>query len=88
MRLMDAQAGNVDSAAFQTLDRDRYHYRMVQVSLSAAANVKVQGRNAPDLPWIDIYTFSASGAQSISVWREMRASVTGNTGTVTVHLDI
>lgn len=87
-RLLNADASaSVDSAAVNVPARERDAYRIVQVVISAAATVKIQGRAATDLPWVDVKEYTADGADAVAMFPEMRASVTGNTGTVTVELD-
>jgi len=87
-RLLNADVtASVDSAAVGVSRRSRDDYRLVQVVISAAATVSIQGRAAADLPWVEVKEYTASGADPVAMFPEMRASVTLNTGTVTVELD-
>lgn len=72
------------SATSDTLNQstrgDRPAY--VQVEISAAATVKVQGRVSSSYSWVDLYTFTASGMAQVPRPTQLRLSITGNTGTV------
>jgi hypothetical protein len=61
---------------------DRREYGRCQVEITAAATVKIQGRIAVTAPWVDLKTYTASGADVVALFPEMRIDVTGNTGTV------
>lgn len=87
MRLITTSLAAEDGNPYQTPFETRGVYRPVQVALTAAATVKIQGRAAPDLPWVDLVEITASGAEAVFAMREVRASVTGNTGDVEVEYD-
>lgn len=54
----------------------------VQVSISAAATVTVEGRLSVDAPWVSLTELTADGIQPIALVTQLRFSVSGNTGTV------
>lgn len=58
---------------------------IVQVVISAAATVVIQGSN-DGTNWTTIDTFTASGGKIIAIFAQTRAVISGNTGTVTVTL--
>lgn len=85
-------ASNVTAASVDTdpvffESQDRGIFRPLQVDISSAATVSVQGRNAPDMNWIEVASFTATGADSVMVFREMRTQISGNDGSVTVDID-
>jgi hypothetical protein len=66
----------------------RGNYRPLQVSMTGVATVVFQGRNDPDLPWVNLLQFTESGAAAVALMREVRADMTGNDGAVSVELDV
>lgn len=59
-----------------------------QVSIATTATVNIEGRCDPAAPWVVIATLSASGAQAVELFREMRLNVTAWTaGNVDAWLD-
>jgi len=62
--------------------------RAFQVDISSAATVVLQGRATPSMNWQDITSVTSSGVTEVTVMPEMRATITGNTGTVNAALDV
>lgn len=87
MRLIDTTDASLDGDSFVTQGFNRGGWRAVQVEITTAATVTVQGRCAADMPWVDLVEMTESGADMVSHMPRMRAVVTGNTGTVRVELD-
>ncbi|NRA98170.1 MAG: hypothetical protein HRU14_18405 [Planctomycetes bacterium] len=88
MRILDTTSAAETGSAFQTLFERRGGYRALQADISAAGTVTVEGRNAPDMEWVTLATFTSTGAEMVATMREFRASVAGNTGTVKVEIDV
>ena len=86
MRLIST-AINEDGAAMQTTFEVRGAFRPVHVEITVAATVSIQGRAAPDLDWFELASFTATGIETVATMREMRASVTLNTGNVEAEFD-
>lgn len=76
MRLLDV-AANTNGAVFYIDDAERREARVVQVEITGTATVKIQGRASSDLSWIDIKTYTATGADPITLYPEMRAVSSG-----------
>lgn len=57
---------------------------LVQVEITGAATVVLQGRLSPAMPWFTIYTFTATGVAEISPVPLLRADSVIASGTVTV----
>lgn len=89
MRLLDVTT-NTDGAVFDIHidDRSEGGYATVQVQITGTATVVVQGRAAPDLGWVDIKSYTASGSDKIALFRQMRAISSGmSSATAKVELD-
>lgn len=88
MFMITAETGAaVTSPTVEVGVRVRKEYRIVQASVTAAGNIVIEGRTDPAMPWVTAHTFTASGAVSLALFKEMRAVLTGNTGTVDVFID-
>lgn len=66
---------------------------IVQVSMSVACTVRIQGRSLPTAPWVNIRltpagdtSFTASGYGTIPLFPEMRADITGGASTSDVQV--
>lgn len=63
-------------------------YCPVQVKITSSATVNVQGRVDSSMPWVTLNSFTSSGVENIRLLPEMRVSVSGNDGDVTVKAAI
>lgn len=52
---------------------------VVQFEITGTATATLEGRATPTAPWVTICTFTASGAQAISQFPQMRGNVTAYT---------
>ena len=88
-RLINAEtAASGTGDTFPVSRRSRDEYRLVQVDISAGTpNVTIQGRVATDMPWVEVIVYTASGADAVAMFPEMRAIWDTNTGTISVELD-
>ena len=60
---------------------------LVQVEITGAATVVLQGRAAPDAPWVDVFTTTVSAASGVMLFPQMRAIVSARTsGNISVWL--
>lgn len=82
-KVLNALDATGDSDVFEVDDFRSRQYILVQVTHSNTASTKLQGRIAPDMAWVDVHTFEASGAIQASVFPQMRFSATISSGTVT-----
>lgn len=57
-----------------------------EVFISTSALIVIEGRSHPSLHWHELARFTASTVASIPANAEVRAIVTGNTGTVAVRV--
>lgn len=89
MRLFNASASAAaESDTVTTQHSDRGVFRPVQATISATGTVRIRGRNAPDLAWVTLHEFTESGAETVTLMREMSGEITANTGTITLDLDV
>ena len=63
-------------------------YRVFKVVISSAATVLIQGRIHNDDAWHTIETYTATSADSVALFPQMRTSMSGNDGTVDAWLDV
>ena len=89
-KLIDAStAGSENSSvAFVTTPQRIDGYRVFKVVISGAATVLLQGRMHADDAWHTIETYTATGADSVAMFPQMRTSMSGNNGTVDAWLDV
>lgn len=59
---------------------------VVQVIITVAATVVLEGRNSPSHPWSPIGTYTSSYFGLVPMASEIRAAFTGNTGSVSVSI--
>ena len=78
----------VDTEVTNVTVEERSVYRIVQVEITAAGVVLIQGRLSSNMPWHTIETITTSDAKSIALFPHMRVSLSGNTGFVSVYLDM
>ncbi len=76
------------SVAYVTTPSRIDGYRVFKVVISSAATVLLQGRFNSDDAWHTINTYTATGAESIALFPQMRTSMSGNDGTVSAWLDV
>jgi predicted amidohydrolase len=81
-----AQASTADSTAQHVQSFAARPYVIAQVDITATATVKVQGRISDLFGWVDLHSFSASGAQQVTAMPQMRFSATITSGTVDAGL--
>ncbi len=85
MQLFSAEAGATATSAEATV-QDRRYKRPLQVVISLAATVTLEGRVNPSMPWVQLAQVIASGYTMVDVLPEIRATIAGNTGTVDAAL--
>jgi len=86
--LDDVTSGSSTGAAVQAQNYRSKEYGIVQVKITNAATVKLQGRTSANLEFEDILDSDlvASGAIRVTLFPLMRATVAGNNGTTRVEL--
>lgn len=84
-QILSTSSAAVDSSDYQ-INVGFAKTGLAQVVISAAATVNIQGRLSSSLAYVTLATVTATGIAVVPICPEMRASVTGNTGTVTVDL--
>lgn len=87
MRILSTAAASADGEAYFTQFETRGTYRPVHVDIAGSGTVSVQGRAAPDLDWVELHEFTATGAEMVAAMREVRAVVSGGGGAVEVEYD-
>ncbi len=89
MRVITSTSTTETSQTVHVQKYDQDSAKAVQVNISVAAAVTLQGRADPTGEWHTIATFASSDMiNAASLPSQVRADITGNTGTVTVDLDI
>lgn len=74
--LLDNVSANGDGAVINPQNSNRLEYGTVQVALGGgSATIKIQGRLSANMPWLDIYSFTANDSARITLFPHMRASV-------------
>lgn len=68
------------------LKHDELDELTVQVSISAAATVSVQGRLSNDAPWMELISMTADALQPIAMVPYLQFVITGNTGSVSMYV--
>jgi predicted amidohydrolase len=81
-----AQASTADSTAQNVQNFAERPYVIAQVDITATATVKVQGRISSLFGWVDLHSFTASGAQQVTAMPQMRFSATITSGTIDAAL--
>lgn len=78
MKILSGATAVAAGSVFNVASPYRFNTRPVQVQLvGTSGSVRLQGRNAPDAPWVDLGTaFTASGVQAIQLMAQVRANVT------------
>jgi hypothetical protein len=84
--LLTAAGATADSAVVYVQEFAVRPYVIAQVDITATATVKVQGRVSDLFGWVDLYSFTASGAQQVTAMPQMRFSATITSGTVDAAL--
>ena len=89
VRLFNGETGATATSSV-IVPKDRYHgtQQLWQVNETAAGTVTLQGRMSSDLPWVTVATTTGTVDALVQIWPEMRADLTGNTGTVDLALDV
>jgi len=89
-KLIDASvASTEDSATAFVTTPDRVDgFRVFKVVVSSSATILLQGRFHADDGWHTINTYTATGAESVALFPQMRTSMSGNDGTVSAWLDV
>lgn len=87
LTLFTAEAGSVTSPTVGVRTSERKEFRLVQVDISVAGTVSIQGRLGESFEWVEVTSFTASGGASISLYPQMQAVITGNTGVVDAAID-
>jgi hypothetical protein len=80
-------ATNADGPTKRVPNSYKYTYRPVQVDIVGAgsATVAVQGRIDGNSEWVDLFSTTITAIEMVAVTREVRAVVTGVSGTVAVR---
>ena len=73
-----------DSSAINFQDFELNQYALCQVEITGTCTIVVQGRIDSAFGWVDLYTFTADGAQQVAKFPQMRFSVTTLAGSDTV----
>lgn len=89
-KLIDASTASTEtsSTAYVTTPDRIDGYRLFKAVLSSTATVVLQGRFNDDDAWHTIKTYTATGADSIALWPQMRTTLADNIGTVSAWLDV
>lgn len=89
-KLIDASAASSENSAVAYVTTpDRIDgYRVFKVVISSVANVLLQGRFHADDSWHTINTYTATGAESVAMFPQMRTTMNSNNGTVSAWLDV
>lgn len=83
---METTAGDLEGAP-SGLPTTAVRYGLIaEVFISASALMVIEGRGHPSHHWHELARFTASTVQTIPANSEVRAVVTGNTGTVAVRV--
>ena len=91
VRLISASTASSEDSAVSYIthpDRRKEGYRVFTIVVSSAASVILQGRMNQDDAWHAINTYTATGAESVALFPQMRTSMSGNDGTVSAWLDV
>lgn len=59
---------------------NRVEYGVVQCKITSTGTVTIQGRTTPNMPWLDIITFTQDDGRRITAFPEMQAVSSGVTG--------
>lgn len=83
--LVDDVAGNRnEGASVPSLaviaDNQNSEYGIAQVNIPDSATVTIKGRLSRAMPWIDITSFTATGATRVSLMSQMLATISGHSG--------
>lgn len=80
-----AAAGSTPAFRWQNIAEP---YASFQSEITALASVSIQGRMAPDAPWIPLFEFNTITLETwiLRPMPEMRCVWTGNTGTVNLWI--
>ena len=62
------------------------HRRTAQIRIDGTATVTIQGRMDDTMPWLTIQSYTASGADEVATFPEMRGNVSAVSGHVTVKM--
>lgn len=79
---LTGETGDSNVINFQAFELNQY--ALCQVEITGTCTIIVQGRVDSDFGWIDLYTFTADGAQQVSKFPQMRFSVTTLAGSDSV----
>lgn len=81
------------NAATTNITSDTYIYQrhndehgLAQVEITGSGNVSIQGRLSADSPWVAIKEYTASGADVIAIFPQMRVVLSSVSGTVNVWI--
>lgn len=87
-KLIDGATGTVDGSTVQSFqDKQKSQYGVFQAEITDTATVKLQGRVSPGAPWVDVTSLTASGAEVVTLFPEMRGKVSSHSaGTVNAWL--
>lgn len=89
VRLFNAEAGaSATSSVITPKGQFLGTQQLWQVTVTVAGTVTLQGRLSSDLPWVTVATTTSTAAALVQIWPEMRATLTGNTGSVDLALDV
>ena len=82
-------ASSEDSAVAYVTTPDRIaSVRLFTIVISSAASVLLQGRINQNDTWHTLQTYTATDAETVVLFPQMRTSMTGNDGTVSAWLDV
>lgn len=73
-RSLDGVTAIGAGATWNPTNKENLDWLLCQVEIVTTATVDIEGRLAPDMPWVVLKTFTASGAERISGFPEMRAN--------------
>ena len=89
-KLIDASvASSEDSSVAYIVTPDRVaSVRLFTIVISSAATVLLQGRMNQSDSWHTLQTYTATDAETVVLFPQMRTSMSGNDGTVNAWLDV
>jgi hypothetical protein len=75
--LLNGVVADGDSSTHYPKKVDREGYVIAQVEIAGTATVTVYGRLLSDYSWVAIKAFTASGAERVTAFPEMKMTVSG-----------
>lgn len=88
MKVLDAQASATAGPVYNVGGPFRSFTRAVQVRINGTGAVQLQGRAAPNAPWVDLGSaFTADGVQLLQLMPQVRGNVTEVSGSADAWVD-